>query len=144
VERSRSSTGGRLDVRELGAVFAGGSLGALARAALTEALPVRAASFPWTTFAVNVAGALVIGYAGTRLQADSPSGRRRRSFIASGVCGAFTTFSTLMLELERLLARGDGALAGGYLAASVLAGLLAVMLGRALALGAGAPAPAEE
>jgi len=145
VERStRRAVNGRLDARELAGVFLGGCVGALARAGLTEALPVRSGAWPWTTFAVNVAGALLIGYAATRLRADTAAHRRARSFAASGVCGALTTFSTVMLELQRLLEGGHGGLAAAYLAASVAAGLLAVVLGRAAALATGAPPPAEE
>jgi fluoride exporter len=134
----------RLDPRELAGVFIGGCAGALARAAFNEAVPVRAGVWPWSTFAVNVAGALAIGYAATRLGAGTDAQRRARSFATSGVCGALTTFSTMMLEVERLLELGDAALAGAYVAASVAAGFAAVLLGRSVALATGVTAAEEE
>ena len=52
----------RLDARELAAIFAGGFLGAVARAELAEALPHDPGAWPWATFVVNVAGAFLLGY----------------------------------------------------------------------------------
>jgi CrcB protein len=119
------------DVRELTAIFAGGMLGALARVALAEAFPHARDVWPWTTFAVNLAGALLLGWAVTRLPPASYS----RPFIGIGVCGALTTFSTLQLELLRMLDAGSSALALGYAAASLAGGLAAVRLGIAIARG---------
>src|SRR5215212_675225 len=51
------------DLRELTAVFAGGCIGALARTGLAEALPHARGAWPWATFAVNVAGAALLGWA---------------------------------------------------------------------------------
>ena len=50
----------RYDIRELAAIFAGGALGALARAGLLEWLPPHPGRWPWATFIVNVAGAFQI------------------------------------------------------------------------------------
>jgi len=122
-----------VDRRELATIFAGGFLGAIARAELVEALPHDAAAWPWATFLVNIAGALLLGYAVTRLQERPPATPYRRSFIATGFCGALTTFSTLQLELLRMLDGGDIALAAAYAAASVAAGLWAVALTTRLA-----------
>jgi CrcB protein len=116
------------DPRELAAIFAGGTAGALARAGLEEALPRHAGSWPWTTFAVNVAGAFLLGYFVTRLQERLPLSAYRRPFLGTGLCGALTTFSTLQVELLDLLDDGHVALAVAYGAASVAAGLAAVLL----------------
>jgi len=51
----------RVDGRELAAIFAGGLLGALARAGLLEALPHDPSRWPWATFAANIAGAFALG-----------------------------------------------------------------------------------
>jgi len=119
------------DVRELTAIFAGGVLGAIARVALVEAFPHARGAWPWTTFAVNLAGALLLGWAVTRL----PAGSYRRPFVGIGICGALTTFSTMQLELLRMLDAGSAALALGYAAASLTLGLAAVRLGIALTRG---------
>ena len=51
----------RFDPGRLAAIYAGGVVGALARVGLAEAVPHGAASWPWATFAVNMAGALLLG-----------------------------------------------------------------------------------
>jgi CrcB protein len=118
----------RGDPRELAAIFAGGFLGAVARAELDEALASGGPHWPWATFAANVMGAFLLGYFATRLQERLPLSAYRRPFLGTGVCGALTTFSTMQLELLRMLDAGDIGLAAGYAAASVATGFAAVVL----------------
>ena len=108
-------------MRELTAVFAGGFIGAIARGALAESIANDPARWPWATFAANVAGALALGFVATRVGT-----RRRMLFLGPGLCGALTTFSTMQLELLLMLDDGRWALAAGYAAASIAAGLGAV------------------
>lgn len=123
----------RPDRRELAAIFLGGALGALLRAGLGELdLDVERA-WPWTTFAVNIAGALLLGYFVTRLQERLPLSSYRRPFVGTGFCGALTTFSTMQLELLRMIDAQRYGLAAGYASASIVAGFLAVALATALA-----------
>jgi CrcB protein len=117
-----------LDPRELVAVFAGGCIGALARAGLAEAVISHPGRWPWVTFGVNVAGAALLGYFATRLQERLPPARYRRSFLATGFCGALTTFSTMQVELLKMLDHDHAGLAVGYAAASLAAGFAAVAL----------------
>ena len=121
--------GGSRPVRRfmLVAIFAGGAAGALARAGLDRWLPA-GGGWPWATFVVNVAGAALLGYVATRLQERLPPSTFPRPLLGTGVCGALTTFSTFQIELIRLGKSGHVALAAGYLAASLGAGLLAVFL----------------
>jgi CrcB protein len=114
-----------VDRAELAAVFAGGFAGALARAGVAEGLPHAAGSWPWATLAVNLAGALVLGWVATRLA----PGARARSLLGPGFCAALTTFSTMQLELLQMLDEERFALAAGYALASVAGGLLAVAAG---------------
>jgi CrcB protein len=114
--------------RTLAAIFAGGALGAIARVEVAEALPVHPGTFPWATFVVNVVGAALLGWFTTRLQERLPLSVYRRPFLGTGVCGGLTTFSTMQVELLRLLDGGDVGLALGYAVASVVAGLAAVLL----------------
>jgi CrcB protein len=98
------------------------------RYALEQALPAPPGAWPWGTFAANVLGAALLGYAVTRLQERMPLSAYRRPFVATGVCGALTTFATLQLELLRMLDGSRYGLAAGYLAASVAAGAAAVFV----------------
>jgi fluoride exporter len=116
----------RVDRRELAAIFLGGAIGALARYGLAEALPHEAGTWPWATFAVNVAGALALGYLTTRLQERLPPSAYRRPLLGTGFCGALTTFSTMQVELLQMLHDGRAGLAAGYAAASIAAGVLAI------------------
>jgi CrcB protein len=109
-------------MRALTAVFAGGFIGAIARAQLAESVASDPARWPWATFVANVLGALALGYVATRLKGT------RRLLLGPGLCGALTTFSTLQLELLVMLDDGRWVLAAGYALASVLAGLGAVAL----------------
>jgi len=118
----------RPDPRLLTAVFAGGALGSLARAGLAEALPHAVTAWPWPTFLVNVAGAALLGWVVARLQHHGPAPTYRRSFLGTGLCGGLTTFSTLQLELVRMVDAGAWALAAGYAAASIALGFAAVVL----------------
>lgn len=122
-----------VDRRELLAIFAGGFVGAIARAALAEAWPYSAGEWPWATFVANVVGALALGYLATRLQERLPLSAYRRPLLGTGLCGALTTFSTLQVELLEMLDAGDVALASGYMGASLAAGFLAVALATNLA-----------
>ena len=121
-----------IDLRELAAVFAGGVLGALARAGLVEAWPPDPGRWPWATFVVNVAGTFLLGYFVTRLTERLPLSAYRRPLLGTGLCGALTTFSTVQLELLRMLDAGRDGLAIGYAAASLAAGFAAVTVASGL------------
>jgi CrcB protein len=113
------------DKRELAAIYAGGALGALLRVWVVRALPHGEHSWPWATFAVNVAGAFMLGYFVTRLQERLPISSYRRPFVGTGVCGALTTFSTVQVELYTLVRAHQWALAGGYAVATICASFVA-------------------
>jgi len=67
--------------------------------------------WPWPTFAVNIAGALLLGYLITRLQERLPLSAYRRPLLGTGLCGALTTFSTMPVEVVRMLEAHQGWLA---------------------------------
>lgn len=121
-----------IDLFELLAIACGGGLGALARVGVAEGLPATAGEWPWATFAVNVVGAAMLGYFVTRLQERLPVSTLRRPLLATGLCGAFTTFSTVQIELLKMADRHDYGLAAAYLTASVAGGFVAVFASSAL------------
>ena len=122
----------RADGREVAAVFAGGALGTLARAALAEAFPHSATAWPWPTFAVNIVAALLLGYFVTRLQERLPLSSYRRPLLGTGLCGGLSTFSTMQLEIVRMLDAHAWGLAIGYAGASIVAGYTAIQLSTAM------------
>ena len=112
---------------------AGGVIGTLARYGIGQWFPTRAGiDFPWPTFAINVAGSLVLGFA-MRAFETLPVAPEVRGFVAVGFCGAFTTFSTFSFETVTLMQAGQWGRASLYAAGSVAVGLLAVFAGMALA-----------
>ena len=131
----RDATGSptrRIDVRELAAIFAGGALGGAIRTALVEAAPTKPGSWPWTTFAVNLAGSLLLGYFVCRLQERLPVTAYRRPLLGTGLCGALTTFSAFQLDFLRLLDHGAVLLAILYAAGSIAAGFAGLFIGVAV------------
>jgi CrcB protein len=121
----------RFDLRRLAAIYAGGAIGALARVGLAQAAPHGADAWPWATFAVNMIGALLLGYFVARLR-DHPEDSLAHPFLTTGICGTLTTFSTLQLELFQMVEAGHAALAASYLVVTLAAGFLTVRLGMAL------------
>jgi fluoride exporter len=120
------------DGRELAAVFVGGALGTLARAALTTLAAPDPGHWPWPTFTVNIVGAFLLGYFTTRLLERLPASSYRRPLLGTGVCGGLTTFSTMQVEIVKMLEHHHYGLAIGYTTASIVAGLLALYLATAL------------
>lgn len=122
----------RIDRRELAAIFGGGAAGALIRTALEREFAPAPGEWPWATFALNVIGALLLGYFATRLQERLPLSTYRRPLVGTGLCGALTTFSTVQIELLHMIDHERYTLAAGYAAASVAAGFLAVAMATAV------------
>lgn len=123
----------RADRREIAAIFAGGALGTLARAALAEGFPHAATAWPWPTFSVNIVAAFLLGYFVTRLQERLPLSGWRRPLLGTGLCGGLSTFSTMQVEIVNMIDAHAWALAAGYAAASLAAGYAAVRLATAMA-----------
>jgi CrcB protein len=122
----------RIDRREVAAIFVGGALGTLLRAALAEAFPHPPTAWPWPTFAVNVVAAFLLGYFVTRLQERLPLSSYRRPLLGTGLCGGLSTFSTMQVEILNMLDAHAWGLALGYIAASVAAGYAAIYLATAV------------
>jgi CrcB protein len=119
------------ELRRLGAIYVGGVLGALARVGLAQATPHGPGDWPWGTFAVNMLGAMLLGYFFARL-GDHPEESLAHPFLTTGICGTLTTFSTVQLELFEMVDDGHLALALAYLCATLVAGFVCVRAGIAL------------
>lgn len=113
----------------LAAIAAGGALGAPARYEVTRLVHVAGGGFPWGTFLVNISGSLVLGFALVVIVEHLPPSQFLRPFVAVGFLGAYTTYSTFMVEADLLVRDGHAATAIAYLVVSTLAGFAAVWVG---------------
>ena len=121
-----------LDRRELAAIFGGGAAGALLRVWLVYAFAGSASGWPWVIFTINITGSFALAYFATRLQERLPQSTYRHPLLGTGFCGAYTTFSTMQIEILKMLDGEHYGLAAGYTLASVTAGYLAIWTGTAL------------
>lgn len=112
-------------------VAAGGACGAVLRhLSNLAALRLFGPGFPWGTLFVNVAGSLVMGlFIGWLARRTGGSTNELRLFFATGILGGFTTFSAFSLDFMTLWRDGPPAIAVGYVFASVLISLLAIITG---------------
>lgn len=110
-------------------VAAGGAIGAVLRQLFVLLFPEGSGAFPVVTLAENVSGAFLLGLVLVALLRSPRLATRWTPFLAVGILGSFTTFSTVSLELVELMAAGSTGTAFLYLAASVGAGLAAAALG---------------
>lgn len=109
----------------------GGAIGSMLRFGVSQW--VKATHFPWATFTVNIAGSFLIGVVLAVSLRNASFEQQWRLFLASGICGGFTTFSAFSLEGMALLQQQKIGLYVLYVAASVLLGLAATWLGYILA-----------
>jgi CrcB protein len=115
------------------AIITGGAAGALVRAAAGEALPREPDSWPWATFAVNLAGALLLGWLLTRLAERVAPTRNWRFLLGTGFAGALTTFSAFQIEVIELAREGRTDLAVAYPSVSIALGMALAVAGTAAA-----------
>jgi CrcB protein len=114
-------------------VVAGAMVGAPLRYLTDRAVQTRHDSvFPWGTFAVNLAGCLVLGLL-TGAVAAGAADPHLQLLLGTGLCGALTTYSTFSYETLRLTETGAGLYAAANVVGSVAAGLGAAWAGVSLA-----------
>jgi CrcB protein len=111
----------------------GGFAGAISRYVVDGLVIDRTGgTFPWGTLVVNASGTFVLGlvFAMTTERAIFPA--EIRAPVMIGYLGAYTTFSTYLLESWRLIEGGAWGLAALNLGGSVVVGVVALVAGLAL------------
>jgi fluoride exporter len=116
--------------RELLLVGIGGALGSIARFLCQKYIYIlHPVLFPWGTLLVNISGCLLIGVLYGLSEKGQLISPEWRLFLATGICGGFTTFSSFAYENVALLRAGHVIGFSLYTASSVVLGILAAYLG---------------
>jgi CrcB protein len=129
-----------MDVRTIFAVGLGAALGGIGRLLVTQFVIARAGTVaaPWATFFINVSGSFLIGVVFELGASRVGLPLIWRYFLATGILGGYTTFSTFSFEALSYLSTGLVINAFVYVAGSVLLGIAGAFAGiltaRALAL----------
>jgi len=111
-------------------VFIGGGLGAALRHFVNGASArLVGADWPLGTLFINVTGSLLMGVVAALFAARLSLPPPLRLFVATGILGGYTTFSTFSLETALLLERGQSGAALLYVAGSVLLGVAGLFAG---------------
>ena len=112
------------------AVGFGGALGAVSRYSLDRLIEHRVDSaFPWATLVINVTGCFAVGFIIAAVVDRHRAPQWLKVGLTIGFCGGYTTFSTFAQESLDLIEARDLAIAFGSIGASVLLGILAVLVG---------------
>ncbi len=112
----------------------GSTFGGVARYLLAGAsYRMLGTSFPYGTLFVNLLGCFLIGLLDGLAAERFALTPEQRMLLMIGFCGAFTTFSTFLLETSNLLKDGDVLRAFTNVTASVIIGLLLLRCGEGLA-----------
>ena len=113
----------------LAAIALGGFAGGEARYLLGLAFPTAHATFPATIFAVNISGSFILALLLVLILDVWPPTKYLRPLFCTGFCGAYTTFSTWMVDTDRLISAGRYGIAAANILGSLFAGLAAAALG---------------
>jgi CrcB protein len=111
-------------------VMLGGALGAGGRFLVGKlTLGWFGPGYPWGTLSVNLLGGFLMGMLVGTLTKSAGSQENARLFLAIGVLGGFTTFSSFALDAVNMIDRGGWVNALGYVLISVIGSILAVFAG---------------
>lgn len=105
----------------------GGSIGSMLRYAAV--LLLKNKPFPYATYCVNIAGSFIIGIVTGYALKNATFNNEWRLFVATGIFGGFTTFSSFSLESMQLLQQNRVGMASLYILASMAVGILATFSG---------------
>jgi CrcB protein len=119
-------------MRTLLIIGTGGFIGSIFRYLVSKSVQEKfTTAFPFGTLSVNILGCFLIGVV---LSWSERGGLNAdwRMFLATGICGGFTTFSAFSNETLALMRDGQWIYAGVYVASSIITGLAATFTGYSL------------
>ena len=114
-------------IKNLLLVGLGGSIGSIVRYAAS--LLITSKVFPYATLSVNIIGSFIIGLVFALGIKEAGLSNNWKLFLATGICGGFTTFSAFSLENMGLLQTGKISIALTYIILSIVLGIAATFLG---------------
>jgi fluoride exporter len=107
----------------------GGFIGSIARYLIALSLAKSFQPFPTGTFLINIVGCLAIGIVYGISDRSAILSPQWRLFLATGVCGGFTTFSSFAYENVNLLEIQQYSVATLYTVGSIVLGFLTAAIG---------------
>ena len=120
-------------MRALLIVFVGSGVGGVGRDFLnTWITRLSGSDFPFGILTINIVGSFAMGLVAGWWAFKSNAPQDLRLFLATGILGGFTTFSTFSLDASLLIERGQNLSALGYAVGSVVFSILALMAAMAL------------
>jgi fluoride exporter len=105
----------------------GGGIGAMLRYFFSSI--IKHNTFPYNTLLINIAGSLLIGIVFGLTERSNAISEQLKLFLATGICGGFTTFSAFSVENMQLIRDGNYVTGAVYIFASVALCILAVFAG---------------
>jgi fluoride exporter len=105
----------------------GGGIGAMLRYFFSSV--IKHNTFPYNTLLINIAGSLLIGIVFGLTEKSNAISEQLKLFLATGICGGFTTFSAFSVENMQLIKDGDYTTAAVYIFTSVALCIVAVFAG---------------
>ena len=117
-----------LNFQTMLAVAIGGAAGSVLRFAVgVWSTRLWGPAFPWGTLIINITGSFLIGALAELFALRWDASQAARVLLIVGVCGGYTTFSTFSLDAYVLIEKSQYAAAAGYIAASVIGSILALV-----------------
>jgi fluoride exporter len=116
-----------MNLKNILLVGLGGGIGAMLRFFISSLFKVN--SFPINTLLINIVGSFIIGIVFAYNIKNEHFSEELKLFLATGICGGFTTFSAFSIENIQLLKEGNHVTACLYIFASIACCLVACLAG---------------
>ena len=110
-------------------VFLGSGLGGILRHGINQLFPTSDTAMPYGLIVINITGSILLGLLAGYFSFKGEASQHWRLFLATGICGGYTTFSGFSQETVLIAERGQLSLAGLYVIVSVTLSVAGFMAG---------------